>query len=271
MRDVVVIGGGLSGLVAAYELEKRGVQYTLIEVKNRLGGSIASVESNGFIFDSAPMCHQVNDMAFLESYLADLGLKDATFTTDEGLVVFHQGTQVFIDALQARITAPIMYRMAVSTLGMLDAERFAICMENGMLLDANALIVAAPARHAERMFYTLVPEIALRLLDYTYDDVARLSLGYKTAVLGAIQRGGRYILQKTIHPTEPLHDLAGVVASHQARWTESDLIMPPDHLENMQAIQAMMPAGVALIGSDYVQQPPRLDERIQQGLNALTT
>ena len=35
MRDVVVIGGGLSGLAACYELEKCGAAYTVIEVKRR--------------------------------------------------------------------------------------------------------------------------------------------------------------------------------------------------------------------------------------------
>ena len=42
MRDVVVIGGGLSGLAACYELEKRGAAYTVIEVKRRFGGGIRS-------------------------------------------------------------------------------------------------------------------------------------------------------------------------------------------------------------------------------------
>ena len=36
MRDVVVIGGGLSGLAACYELERCGAAYTVIEVKAAL-------------------------------------------------------------------------------------------------------------------------------------------------------------------------------------------------------------------------------------------
>ncbi|PJF21809.1 MAG: hypothetical protein CUN56_09200 [Phototrophicales bacterium] len=301
MRDVVVIGGGLSGLAAAYELEKRGVPYTLIEVKSRLGGSIESVESNGFIFDSAPMCHAVDDPAFFEAYLAELGLKDAVFINDDGLLVFHRGTQVLIDALKAKITAPIMFRMAVSTLGMLDAERFAICMENGLLLDAKALIVAAPARYAERMFYTLVPEIAFRLLDYRYDNIVRVSLGYSHTNTLPLEYGhdtpivdlrvarrmpkdsltvqAALRIEEAEQPFDVVGELAALMgwglnpaADHIARWNESDPIMwrQSDHVENMHRIQALLPMGVALIGSDYIptNKPPHIDERIRQGLQA---
>ena len=38
----VVIGGGLAGLAAAYELSQRGVQVTLLERSPQLGGKIAS-------------------------------------------------------------------------------------------------------------------------------------------------------------------------------------------------------------------------------------
>lgn len=48
MRDVVIIGGGLSGLAAAYELEKHNVDYTLIEVKRELGGSIRTLKKDDF-------------------------------------------------------------------------------------------------------------------------------------------------------------------------------------------------------------------------------
>ena len=55
MRDVVVIGGGLSGLAAGYELERRGVRYTMIEVKPRFGGAIRSSSAGGFVMDAAAL------------------------------------------------------------------------------------------------------------------------------------------------------------------------------------------------------------------------
>src|SRR5690606_24389271 len=72
---------------------------------------------------------------------------------------------------------------AVSSLGFLNGQDardgYAICMENGMVLDAKTLIVAAPARYAERMFYTLQADVAARLLMVHYDTLTRISLGYR--------------------------------------------------------------------------------------------
>ena len=40
--DIVIIGGGMSGLHTAYELEKQGVDFILIEARERLGGRVLS-------------------------------------------------------------------------------------------------------------------------------------------------------------------------------------------------------------------------------------
>lgn len=45
-RDVAIIGGGLSGLSLAYQLEREGVDYVLLEARDRLGGRIVSETSN---------------------------------------------------------------------------------------------------------------------------------------------------------------------------------------------------------------------------------
>ncbi|MBC7870542.1 MAG: FAD-dependent oxidoreductase [Chitinophagaceae bacterium] len=306
MRDVVVIGGGLSGLAAAYELEKRGVSYTLIEVKRRLGGSIASTRLNGFMLDSGAMLHTIQDVSFFTAYLNALDLKDALFT-QESNVGFLEGTGALIDALARKITAPVMYRMAVSTLGQTDSDTFLICMENGMVLDTRALIVAAPARYAERMFQTLTPEISYRLLGYRYDEIARVSLGYPTAELHQIPsepppdypitfiektaQSGRVPADTTLiqvgvrydSGVGPSRDLVGEVAAlfgwplsplaeKVAAWADADPLMwhDPTHPTTMMAIQHLLPQGVALAGSDYVPttHPPTLDDRIQLGREA---
>ncbi|MEQ8673704.1 MAG: FAD-dependent oxidoreductase [Aggregatilineales bacterium] len=302
-RDVVVIGGGLSGLSAAYELEQAKIPYTLIEVKPRRGGSIESATQDGFIFDSGAMFHQLaNPVAFFD-FLDALNLSDAVYSPDSEHIAFTHGTGALIDALDSRITAPIMRRMAVSTLGELD-DRFGICMENGMLLDAKAIIVAAPARYAERMFHTLVQEISFRLLNYRYDSVARLSFGYQredatqiphdpppdfpiTAIYHTadssrvpdngviIQVGLRYDPEKGV-PADAIGETAALFgwklnpsAEHIGIWTEAEPAMWRDesHAHNMRDVRAMLPDGVVLVGNDYLATGarPRLDERIAMG------
>ncbi|MGH9738739.1 MAG: protoporphyrinogen oxidase [Candidatus Acidiferrales bacterium] len=57
-KQVVVIGGGISGLACAYRLQQHGVQVTLLEANERPGGLIGSVEKDGFLFESGPQSFQ---------------------------------------------------------------------------------------------------------------------------------------------------------------------------------------------------------------------
>jgi protoporphyrinogen oxidase len=310
----VVIGGGLSGLAAAVELEKAGIAYTLIEVKRRLGGSTATHPLEGYLMDSGPMLHRVDDRARLHRYLSDVGLADDLFPVtlpDAIYSGFAHGTGALVDALAKRITAPVMKRMAVSTLGQMEApsgeKRFSICMENGILLDAKALVIAAPARYAERMLHTLVPEAAYLLEGYRYDSIARVSLGYRRADLAHIpaEPPADYPLTTLHHVQHPARvpeggvlvqagvrfdpakgvpaDLVGEVAAlfdwpqnpqaeHVAYWPEADPVMWVDdtHAATMQRLASLLPPGVALAGNDYLvtQHPPSLDSRLDSGVRA---
>src|SRR5580692_5283705 len=54
-----IIGGGIAGLAAAYELEKARVagapvEYTLFESRDKLGGSIATEIVNGAVLERGP-------------------------------------------------------------------------------------------------------------------------------------------------------------------------------------------------------------------------
>lgn len=43
-KSVAIIGGGLSGLTLAYELEKKGIDVTIFEASSRIGGRIQTIE-----------------------------------------------------------------------------------------------------------------------------------------------------------------------------------------------------------------------------------
>lgn len=54
MNDVVIVGGGISGLAAAYELERRGVTVRVLEAAPRPGGVILTERHDGWVIDGGP-------------------------------------------------------------------------------------------------------------------------------------------------------------------------------------------------------------------------
>jgi protoporphyrinogen/coproporphyrinogen III oxidase len=51
---VAIVGGGISGLSAAYELHKSGVEFTLFESSTRLGGVIRTERVGDFLLEAGP-------------------------------------------------------------------------------------------------------------------------------------------------------------------------------------------------------------------------
>lgn len=43
MKDVIIIGAGISGLTTAYQLHKKGVDFRILEARDRIGGRVQSV------------------------------------------------------------------------------------------------------------------------------------------------------------------------------------------------------------------------------------
>jgi oxygen-dependent protoporphyrinogen oxidase len=54
MPDVVIVGGGIAGLAAAYELNRRGITFVVLERAPRPGGVIFSETIDGFTIDAGP-------------------------------------------------------------------------------------------------------------------------------------------------------------------------------------------------------------------------
>ncbi len=52
MSKIIIIGGGITGLAAAWELQQQGVEYILLEGSNRLGGKIVTERADGFIIEA---------------------------------------------------------------------------------------------------------------------------------------------------------------------------------------------------------------------------
>ena len=77
---VAVIGGGISGLAAAYELHRRGIPFRLFEGADRLGGVIRTDSVDGFTIDGGPDSLLTQKPAALD-LCAELGLGDRLVPT----------------------------------------------------------------------------------------------------------------------------------------------------------------------------------------------
>lgn len=53
-RSVAVVGAGITGLVAAYELRRQGVNVTLYEASGHAGGAIRTSHTDGFLAEHGP-------------------------------------------------------------------------------------------------------------------------------------------------------------------------------------------------------------------------
>lgn len=77
--DVIVIGGGITGLAAAYELTRRGLRPLILEASPRAGGLIHTERAGGFIIEAGPESVLAAKPAALD-LARELGLESAIQT-----------------------------------------------------------------------------------------------------------------------------------------------------------------------------------------------
>lgn len=75
MRDVVVIGGGLTGLACAHRMRAGGASVTVLEAEGRGGGFVGTLEVDGFRFELGPNTVQAGSVEF-RRLCGELGLAD---------------------------------------------------------------------------------------------------------------------------------------------------------------------------------------------------
>jgi hypothetical protein len=71
--DVIIVGGGMAGLISAYELEQRGISVHILEAQDRFGGRVATVDyGNGLVAEYG--MHEIWEACPLNDYVKKFNL-----------------------------------------------------------------------------------------------------------------------------------------------------------------------------------------------------
>ena len=92
-RRAIVVGAGISGLVAALELERRGYDVHVLESAPFAGGVIRTVREEGYVFEAGPNSFP-STAAGVHSLAREVGIEGEIVRADpasETRLIYHRG------------------------------------------------------------------------------------------------------------------------------------------------------------------------------------
>lgn len=184
--DVVVIGGGLAGLVAANVLVDRGAAVTVLETRGRLGGRAASEWRDGFLLNRGPHALYLGGAAARR--FVELGIAlEGTPPRFRGGFALQAGRDYLLPAGPFSLTTSSL----LPPRGKLELARF---LSRVLRMDSRGLAHLSAAewlqRELRREDARAVARALLRVASYTADAealsadaaVAQLRLGTRPGV-----------------------------------------------------------------------------------------
>ncbi len=191
MKRLLVIGGGLAGLGAAWRARRAGAEVRLLELTAQPGGVVQSSREAGFLAETGPNTLMASSPAFIK-LLADLGLENeivqAAPTARERFIV-RNGKLVSVPTLVGRfLTTPLLSPAAkLRLLG----EPWAKARPAGASGDESLADFARRRLGAEAYTYGLEPFVA----GVFAGDPEKLSARYALPRLHALETGSGSILR----------------------------------------------------------------------------
>jgi monoamine oxidase len=249
-KNAIIIGGGISGLVAARELTCAGINVTVLEAKNRLGGRIYTIRQSGFPIElGAEFVH--GESKTLLGTIHEAGL--ATQTVPSRNQIFENGS--FLDVKIWDIVGGIFNRVNPHEKDCSFEEFLADQpIPDSVKKMARALVQGFDAAHTER-----ISSHALLRAEYAAEKMNgsrqfRISKGYSAMVdflEHEIKLAGGIVLLNT--------------AARHVRWHNGAVEVMAEHEKRAQTFRAdvaVITLPVGILKRNEVQFEPPLPEKM---------
>jgi len=226
VTQVAVIGAGITGLAAAWELEQAGAQPLVLESERRAGGVIVTERRDGFVIEGGPDGFlaaepELQDLArdvgigdrlvdqvargssvWADGQLKPLGEGEAATllgieiqsegALSKGFRSFATGMADIVETLTKRLANRITTARGV--LGIARATRgYRIMFSGGSGVDVDGVICAVPAWTMARLVRNLGVAPAVDLEEVLYFPSLTVSLAYRLEDVGAELTGTGFV------------------------------------------------------------------------------
>jgi oxygen-dependent protoporphyrinogen oxidase len=192
---VLVVGGGITGLTAAYTLGQAGIPTTLVEAADRLGGKVRTESIDGFLVESGPDSFISYRPAALE-LCRELGLGDAIIRPTQPRTVWIRSRGRFVQLPEGMgLALPTRLGPFIATAMFSPLEKLRIGLDLVLPRDGLDRDVSVGAFLRRRLGGVLVDRLAGPLLGGVYGtSIDELSLDAVVPQLREAERRHRSLL-----------------------------------------------------------------------------
>jgi len=223
----VVVGAGLTGLAAAWELTRAGADVVVLESERRTGGVVLTERQDGFLVEGGPDGFLASE-GDIQALARELGLGDRLVdqlaqgamvwtgkrleplplgraaellgiqtpmdvgAPTDGFRSFAGGMADIVEALVARLGPTV--RTAQGVAGLAPSRRgWRLAVTGGSHVEAEAVILAVPAWAAARLVAAAGVLEARQLDDVVYAPSITVSLAYRSEQITGAREGTGFV------------------------------------------------------------------------------
>ena len=229
---VVVVGAGIAGLTAAWELRKAGAgcEVTVLESERRAGGVIVSEQIDGFLVEGGPdgflagetdLCELAtelgigdrlvtqqargttvwtgNSLAPIEEGRAAalLGIEASKMEVAAGFKSFAGGMYEPVAALRERLSGVLRFAQGVAGLSR-EGKGWRLAITGGSVHEADAVVLALPAYVTGRLLEMVGVTHARSLETIVYAPSVTVSLAYRETQLARPLEGSGFVVSPEV-------------------------------------------------------------------------